>query len=330
MRRRWQLAALALVLLGGGAGGWAWWRARQTAPAAPKVEAPAELASGAEVMLEGQVRALHVVTVAAPLDGILEEIPVAPGDEVFEGQILGRIANETLEQNEKSAAAELEQAKAKLAGLESTLLAARLEESRASADAARARGEFQRAERDYQRQRILLREGATARNTHDTAQKIFETSQVEAETLTTLTRAIQERIQLAAREIEVARKVVAEEEQQMEMAREELSAAQILSPVDGVVVAIRKTAGAEVVKEKDQLFDIGVDLTALEIVLEPPPPVLKRVAAGVEVSVELPELPGGIPGKVRAVEEGKVYVEFASPSPLVRPGANGVVRLKIP
>jgi HlyD family secretion protein len=295
------------------------------------VAAEPELAPGTEVALEGTLRALHIVSVAAPLDGVLEEIPVAPGDEVFEGQILGRIANDLLEQNEKNATYELERARARVSALESALLAARLEESRVSADAARARSEYQRAERDYERQRLLLREGATARNTHDNAQKLYETTQVEADTLTTLTRAIQERIQQSARDIEAARKLLAQEEEDLEAARLELASAQILSPVDGVIVGIRKSAGAEVQKEADTIFDIGVDLTDLEVVLEPDPLVLKKLTPGMPALVEMAELPGGgLPAAVRAVEDGKVYVEFASPSSLVRPGVTAVVRLKLP
>jgi multidrug resistance efflux pump len=333
MKKAWMTAAAAAVVLAGaGWGGWTYWQGRKAAEpkAAPAPDA-VELAPGALVNLQGVLRAQNVVTVAAPLDGVMEEVPVTVGEEVFESQILGRIANDFLEQNERNATLELERAQARVGALESTLLAARLEESRASADAARARSEYARAEREYQRQRILLREGATAKNTHDATQKVFESTQVESETLTALTRAIQERIQQASRDIEAARKTLAEEEEKLEQARLELAAEQVVSPVDGVVVAIRKSAGAEVKKEVDILFDIAVDLTAMEVVLEPEPPVLKRVKAGMEALVDLADLPGdGLPAAVRAVEEGKVYVEFASPTPLARPGDPAFVRLKLP
>ncbi|MCL4843140.1 MAG: hypothetical protein KJZ79_14930 [Bryobacteraceae bacterium] len=332
MKKAWMTAAAAAVVLAGaGWGGWTYWQGRKAAPkAAPAAEVP-ELPAGALVSLQGMLRAQNVVTVIAPLDGVMEEVPVTVGEEVFESQILGRIANDLLEQNERNATLELERAQARVGALESTLLAARLEESRASADAARARSEFARAEREYQRQRILLREGATAKNTHDATQKVFESTQVESETLTALTRAIQERIQQASRDIEAARKTLAEEEEKLELARLELAAEQVVSPVDGVVVAIRKSAGTEVKKEVDILFDIAVDLTAMEVVLEPEPPVLKRVKVGMEALVDLTDLPGdGLPAAVRAVEEGKVYVEFASPTPLARPGDPAFVRLKLP
>lgn len=325
------MAAAVVTLLLAGAGGFAYWRTRRAPPPPPPAVEEPELQTGAEVVLEGTLRALHVVSVAAPLDGILEEIPVAPGDEVFEGQLLGRVTNEVLEQNERNATQELERAQARLSALESALLAARLEESRVAADAARARSEFQKSERDYERQRILLREGATARNVHDASQKVFEASRTESETLTALMRAIQERIQQSAREIEAARKTLAEEEQELELARQQLAAEQVVSPVDGVIIAVRKSAGAEVKKELDTLFDIGIDLTALEAVLEPAPPILKRLQAGMEAAVLLDELPGeGLPAAVRAIEDGKVYVEFASPSPLIRPGMTASVRLRLP
>jgi multidrug resistance efflux pump len=330
MRRTW-LAVAVVVLLLAGAGGFAYWRTRRAPPPPPPAVEEQELLTGAEVVLEGTLRALHVVSVAAPLDGILEEIPVAPGDEVFEGQLLGRVTNEVLEQNERNAMQEHERAQARLSALESALLAARLEESRVAADAARARSEFQKNERDFERQRNLLREGATARNVHDASHKIYETSRVESETLTALMRAIQDRIQQSAREIEAARKTLAEVEQELDMARQQLAAEQVVSPVDGVIIAVRKSAGAEVRKELDTLFDIGVDLTALEVVLEPEPPVLKRLQAGMQAVVLMDELPGeGLPAAVRAIEDGKVYVEFASPSPLIRPGMNAAVRLRLP
>jgi multidrug efflux pump subunit AcrA (membrane-fusion protein) len=181
MKKAWMAAAAVVVLAGAGWGGWTYWQGRKAA--APKT-APAaevtELASGAVVNLQGTLRAQNVVTVPAPLDGVMEEVPVTVGEEVFESQILGRIANDLLEQNERNATLEMERAQARVGALESTLLAARLEESRASADAARARSEFARADREYQRQRILLREGATAKNTHDATQKVFESTQVES------------------------------------------------------------------------------------------------------------------------------------------------------
>lgn len=329
MQKRW-LGVAGLVVVAGAAG-FAYWRTRSAPPPPPPVVEQPGLPPGAEVTLEGTLRALHVIPVLAPLDGILEEIPVAPGDEVFEGQLLGRVTNELLEQNERNAQLELERAQARLSASESALLAARLEESRVSADASRARSEFQRAEREYERQRILLREGATARNTHDASQKVYDASKAESETLTALSRAIQDRIQQSAKEIETARKALAEEEEALELARQQLAAEQILSPADGIVIAVRKSAGAEVKKEADTLFDIGVDLTALEAVLEPEPPVLQRLEPGQAALVEVDELPGdGLPATVRAIEDGKVYVEFASPSPLIRPGMPARVRLKLP
>ncbi|MCL4795951.1 MAG: hypothetical protein KJZ84_15430 [Bryobacteraceae bacterium] len=331
MKKSWILGGVALATVAFAAGGWAYWRSREAPPPEPAPVKEEALAAGSEVRLEGILRALHVVSVFAPLDGVLEEIPVAPGDEVFEGQMLGRIANEFLQQNERNAEFERERAQARLSALESALLAARLEESRVSADAARARSDFQRAERDFERQRILLREGATARNTHDASQRVSEAAQVESETLTALARAIQERIEQSGREIEAARKTLAQEEEELELARQELAAAHVLAPVDGLIVAIRKSAGAEVKKEVDVLFDIGVDLTALEVVLEPEPPVLQRLAPGLPALVEVADLPGdGLAATVRAVEDGKVYVEFASPSPLIRPGDQAVVRLRLP
>jgi multidrug efflux pump subunit AcrA (membrane-fusion protein) len=241
----------------------------------------ADLPEGAVLALEGSVRALHVVSVAAPLDGVLEEIPVAPGDEVFEGQILGRIANEVLEQNERNALLELERAQARLVGS--------LERTACGAVGGIAR---------------VGRCGAGAVGVSNAPNGISSGSGCccakvrRREIRTTRRKACSRRRRLSPKPLPPCRarfriasssrrgrsrrhaQVLAQEEEDLEAARLDLRAAQVMAPVDGLIIAIRKSAGSEVHREVDVLFDIGVDLTALEVVLEPEPPVLKRMQAG--------------------------------------------------
>lgn len=331
MRGKWILiAGIAAVLAAGGA---AYWQLGRQAPAKPAA-APkglAELPAGAEVSLQGTLRAKNVVVVKASIDGVLEEFPVAPGDEVFEGQILGRVTNDALKQNDHNATQELERVQARVNALESGLIAARLEESRASADAARARAEEQMAERVYNRQQLLWKEGATPRKTFDTAEKNYLTAKTEAATLTALARQVMERVEQAGRDLEAAKKLLGEAEAQASKAHDDLAAEEIHSPVDGLVLTIKKQAGEEVKKDAGELIEIGVDLTAMEVALEPEPRIQKRLAQGMPALIQIAELPGdGVPGTVTKVGDGKAVVEFASPSPLIRPGISAVVRLKLP
>lgn len=330
MRGKWILVLGVLAILG--AGGAMLWRLRQaSAPPAPKAKAEPELPPGAEVQFQGKIRAANVVKVPAPLDGTLEEFPVRPGDEVFEGQIIGRIRNDGLTAAEREAGLELERAQAKVQALESALIAARLEQSRLEAEQSRVRGELQQKERVYQRQTLLNREGATPRRAYDAAVKEYETVRNEASTVDELVQQIALRVDKAAKDIEAARKSLEEENDQYEKAKSDLAAADIRAPADGVIVAIRKLAGDEVTRDLPDLIEIAVELTSLELVIEPDPPVLKRVKPGLDALVRVAEIPGGgIPAKIKSADGGVVVIEFASPDPVLRPGMTALAVLKLP
>jgi multidrug resistance efflux pump len=329
MTRYWPVLAGALILLAASAGAY-WLVKRQVPPPKKAVSREQIIPPGAELQWNGKIRAASIVSVAAPIDGVLEELAVKPADEVFEGQLLGRIKNDTLTENERELRLEAERAEAKLQSLESALLAARLELSRAEADASRARTEYQQAERAYQRQSMLNREGATPRKTFEIATKAYESSKEESTNLDTLARAISDRVDALVKEIEAARKAFAEQQEIYEKAKSDLAAAELHSPADGVVVSVKKSAGEEVAKDEPGLVDIATELTSLELVIEPEPPALSRMKVGLPAQVRVAEMPGeGIPARIRSMDGGVVVLEFASPNPVIRPGmtALGVVKL---
>lgn len=329
MRGKWLLIGGIAFFLAVGAGAFYWWMKQLAPPVAVQAKAPV-LPPGAEVRLDGQIQAVNMLQVTAPIDGIVEEFAVKPGDEVYEGQIMGRIANESLLENERESALETDRAQTRLNTAESELIAARLEDSRASADSARIRSELQRAERTYQRQAQLVKEGAIPRNAYQKVEQEYLSVRSEAETLTGLAEAARQRIQRSASDVEMARKALAEKEQAHDAAKAELTAASLVSPLDGLVVAIHKNAGDSVTKSSGSLIDIASDLSQLELVVEANPAIAARVAPGGPAVVQTPELPGdGLPATVKSVENGKVVIEFSSPSPLVRPGMTATVRLKL-
>jgi multidrug resistance efflux pump len=329
MRGKWLLFAGGTLFLAAGGGALTYYLRQKPVKPVQVAAAPA-LPPGAEVHLTGTIRAVNVLQVAAPLDGVAEEFPVKTGDEVYEGQILGRIANETLKETAHEAELEVERAQAKVNDAESQLIAARLEDSRAAADSSRARIEFQRAERTYQRQQMLNAEGATPRNTYQKAQQDYEAAKKESDTLQALSNTLQDRVQGLIKDIDLAKKALAEKVQNLDSAKSSLSSADLLSPADGLIIAIGKSAGEEVHKGMPDLITIATDLSQLELVLEPEPPILKRLKAGQPAVVQIAELPGGgLPSTVKSVENGKVVVEFSSPSTLVRPGMTAVGTLKL-
>ena len=330
MVRRVLVPVLAVLVIASGAGGYFFWKAKH--PAAPKPGPAAEappLPPGAVVKFQATLRARNVVAVDVPVDGVLEEFPVKPGDEVFEGQILGSIKNDVLVENEKDAALQLERLKTKLTTLESQLLATRLEESRQAADASRAASDRQRAERAYQRQQMLHREGATPRKSFEAAQTAYDSAKAEESSLDAVAKSLRDRMTQITQDVDAAKKLVLENEAEYDEAKAGLAAAQLFSPVDGLIIAIQKQAGEEVRAGMEGLIQVAVDLTMMEAIVELEPSMIPRIVAGMAAEVYVAELTGGLPGQVRLVEDGKAYVEFASPTPLVRPGMTATVTLQL-
>lgn len=329
MRGKWILIAGAVLIAAGGAGSIVWLKRQAPAPKAA-VKAEAALPKGAEVTLTGKIQAVEVTQLEVPLDGVLEEVAVKAGDEVFEGQILARISNATLKENEREALVEVERAQARISSLEAELTGARLEDSRLSAELSRARAESSRTERTYQRQELLRREGATPRLTFERAEKEKAAARDELDRVQTLASVAQDRIQRLMKEIESSKKTEAEKEAAHEAAKAELSAADVVAPADGLVVTIKRGQGEEVQKTMGTLMELATDVTRLELVVEAPPQYTRRLAAGQPALIVMAELPGnGLQATIKAVEAERVVVEFSSPSPLVKPGMTAAVRFKL-
>ena len=331
VRGKWLLASGVALFAGIGLGALSWWQRETRRPAVPPPAASQEPPPGALVPFTGKIQAVNVESISSPISGVLEEFPVKPGDEVAEGQILGHIKNDALEEGEREANLEFERAAGKVTGIESALIAARLEVSRADADAARGRAELAKAQRVYDRQAMLNKEGATPRKTYEAALEAFEQCKAEATTLEETSRRSQERLEQLNKDLELARKFLAEKQEQADAAKEELKSAELRAPADGVIVSIAKQAGEPVEKGFPDLIRISTDISLLEIPLDLPPAILKRVQAGEAGTVEMPELPGGgLPAVIREIKDGKAIVEFSSPTPVARPGMTAVVRLKLP
>ncbi len=297
-------------------------------PAGAKTPAAAA-AIGPEVSLTGRIRAQSVIAVAVPVDGTVQELLVETGQPVFEGQLLGRIENTGLETEQQQAAAEAARTQERVDQLQSELITARLEASRARADANRAQGEFDRAERKFLRQQMLFREGATPRTLFEKAQADYQTEKTDRETLAQVARLAEDRLSGVVSRLDAMRKTLEEKNAALDQARESAAAAEIRSPVDGLVVARTRQVGEEVATTVVDLFQIAVNLSALEAVVEPEPPVLARVRPGQDALIQTAELPNAIPGRVKEIQGTQVIVEFTSPDPSLLPGATAQVRIKL-
>lgn len=282
-----------------------------------------------EVTLTGQIEARNVVAVAATLDGIAEEVFVDAGQEVYEGQLLCRIKNSELDLAHEAAVAEAEKAQSRASNLESSLIAARLEASRARADALRSRGEFERAEKAYQRQAILFREGATPRLVYEKAEREYNSLKSESEGLEALAKKAEGQLANLTEDLDRARRNAEKSKETLESASLGLAAAEVHSPIDGIVVERKAKAGEAVSREIKDLFRVATDLGQLSIAVEPDPTALARIHPGQPASVHVAEAPDPLTGTVREIRGTQAVIDFSSPTPLVKPGITAQVKIPL-
>lgn len=330
-RKRVMGAVAAVAVIAGGIATYFLVRRQAMEQAAQaKADAARQTELPPEVTLPGVIHARDVLKVAAPIEGVVRVFHVDVGAEVYEGQLLAEITSETLDSAHQLTVVELERAQTRVQNMETALSAARLEASRASADAIRARSELDRATRTYQRQKLLIGEGATPRQTFEKAEREYNAISAESQNLDLVAQHAEERVSSSSRELDAARKILEGKVEEMEVAKARVEAGQVLSPATGIISARRGQAGDEVHPSMEDLFQIATDTTNLEVTVEPSPADLARIKPGLAGWVHVADLPNDpLPAKVTGIEEGKVRLEFANPSPLVRPGQTAQVRIRV-
>lgn len=299
------------------------------AAAKPKAASP-PIAPQAEISLPATLQPVTSIPVPVPIQGKIESFQAEVGADVYEGQLLAQIRSEALEAVKQAAEIDLDRAETRIRNLESSLAAARLEASRASADASRVKGEFERASKAYQRYKILLDEGATPRLTFEKAQKEYLALEAESRNLDAVAVAAEDRISSVTRELDAARKLLEGKTADVEQATAQSGAGEVLSPVTGVVVSRRGQPGDDVHPSMTDLFQIASDLSLMHAVAEASPAQIGRIKQGQPASVTIAEMGGeALQGSVLKIEDGKITVEFANPNVLIKPGLTAQIRLKL-
>src|SRR5579871_3489523 len=311
MRGKWVLLSVSIILVAVAAGALSVLRRERAEQAEPPRPAAAEAPAPPpnEVSLPGKILPQHLVTVGEQLDGSIDSFLVDIGQEVFEGQLLARMSNPGLDTARETAIASAQSAQDRVSKLESDILAARLEASRARADAIRSRGEYDRAERSYHRQQTLHAAGATPRLTYEKSEQDYEKSQSEYSSLDTLARQAENRVNEWNDELANARKLLDDKKQQLEAIQSNMQGMEVHAPVAGLILARRGEVGRPH-GAGEALFDIATNLSELQVVLEPEPAALARIKPGQAALVIVADLQGqGIPGTVKAVENTIVKVD---------------------
>lgn len=328
MRRKQAFIALGIVIAAAAAGALVslWQRARPPVrDAAPR----AAYLPASEITLPAHIRAQTIVPVGVPVPGAVESLLVEVGQEVTEGQLLGRIRNTGLDTDERNAATEFERAQARQEALDNQLIVARADASRARSEASRAQLAFDRAERAYSRQQTLVKEGATPRLAFESSAKAHEEARAARDTAADLARGAGDRLAVLVKTLDAARRSVEEQAQSLDRAKQAAAAADIYAPAAGLVVGCTRQAGEEVTPDVRDLFQIATDLSALEAVLQPDAAALARIRIGQEALITVAAAPDAISAQVSDIKGNEVIVRFVSPTPAVRPGITAQVRIKV-
>lgn len=325
----WLVFGGVLILAAVAAGTLSVWR--KPVEPAPKAAASEPEPLGDEITVPGRLQAAHLVSVAASIDGVIENWEVEEGQEVVEGQLLARISNSNLQATKERADAELERVRTRVSNIEGQILAARLEAARAEADFSRAATEAALLEKVHLREQMLLKEGATPRLKAEKAEREYKAVREEAETNKSLAASTAERVAKLEKDLDLAKKAIEDKQEEAEQAQDAINASTVVAPADGVVVKLGAEPGAEIERNQQNLVQLAVDPAMMEIVADPDPRALGKLQAGLPAVVLVPEVTSeALSGEVKEVKDNQVIVSFTSPTPAIRHGMTASARIKLP
>ena len=192
------------------------------------------------------------------------------------------------------------------------------------------KNDYERALKSYQRYKMLLDEGAAPRLTFEKAEKEYLALEAESKKLDAVAASAEERISSVSRELDAARKLLEGKSEDVDHAKAQEGSGEVLSPVNGVVVARRGQAGDDVHPSMTDLFQIASDLSLMQAVAEASPAQIKQIKQGQPVTISIAEMGGEVlQGSVIKAENGKVTVEFGNPNPQIKPGLTAQIRIKL-
>lgn len=264
------------------------------------------------------------------MEGTLDRVEVDEGGEVEEGQTIARIKNLGLESSQQAAQEDLDRVQTRVNNLESGLISARLEASRATADSDRLRIEYERISKSAQREQMLFKEGATARLRYEKSQKDLESAQTEYDAARNTARLADDRVVATARDLEAAKRQLDEKQKSVEGAKADLEATEVKSPANGIYLSAKVKPGEEVDPSMEDLFRVAVNPMELTVPLEADPKTAEKLKAGLPASVQILEYSGdAISGELTKDEKGSWRVDFLAPDPMIKPGLNASVKIKL-
>jgi multidrug resistance efflux pump len=330
MRGKWFFAiALTVILVGALAGVWIVLRKR-SAPAPLQRASALTLPASGLTTLTGTIRPQHVVGVGSSSSGTIESFLADVGQQVLTGDTLARVSAQGLESAVENAANAVERAQSRVEKADAATNTARLEQSRASADLDRSQAILTEANNQIATAQTRFKVGAISRNAFDAAQASFTAAQHDVELKMKTLRTASDYVDSLQKLADGERKDLEEKNQELQAAKGDLNAADVLAPVDGWVVARKGQPGQPAQDSGNEMFVIATDLAAMEVALDVEPAVFKRVVPGMQALVLIPELTNAaLSGDVKGFDGKQVIVEFFNPLPALKPGTKASVHLKL-
>jgi HlyD family secretion protein len=305
------LAALALVVLGGG---YAVWRANGNGGDAPRYKL-AKAESGplvAVVSATGTLNPVVSVQVGSQVSGQIKEILVDFNSPVKENQLIARIDPETFQYRVRQAEADLEATRAAVGVQQAEVL-------RAKANLA----EFQR---DYERKKLLVEKNFISSAERDKAHSVYEAGRAG--------------LQVAESQAKNGEAQVRQREAQLSQARIDLERTAIKAPVDGVVVKRSIEPGQTVAAslQAPELFVIARNLTDMQVETSIDEADVGRIQTGQQASFTVDAFAGRtFSGEVKQVRKAAtvvsnvvtytVVVSASNPDLKLLPGMTANVRI---
>ena len=305
------LAALALVVLGGG---YAVWRANGNGGDAPRYKL-AKAESGplvAVVSATGTLNPVVSVQVGSQVSGQIKEILVDFNSPVKENQLIARIDPETFQYRVRQAEADLEATRAAVGVQQAEVL-------RAKANLA----EFQR---DFERKKLLVEKNFISSAERDKAHSVYEAGRAG--------------LQVAESQAKNGEAQVRQRQAQLSQARIDLERTAIKAPVDGVVVKRSIEPGQTVAAslQAPELFVIARNLTDMQVETSIDEADVGRIQTGQQASFTVDAFAGRtFSGEVKQVRKAAtvvsnvvtytVVVSASNPDLKLLPGMTANVRI---
>lgn len=223
----------------------------------------------------GTTQPVRLVSLRSQAEGRLIDLAVNVGDAVTQGQLLGRIDDRLL-------LAQLNQAEAELAALQSEVAQAESEVSDAQAQVDRTQAELQQAQSDADRLRSLFEAGAGTEQAAEQAQTAVVTAEQAVRSAVEQVRTRQQAVIAAQGRVEAQRSVVAEENERREYSL-------LASPITGAVLE-RVTEPGNLVQPGDEVLTLG-DFSAIKVIVQLSELELSGVRTGQPVQIRLDAFP---------------------------------------